>query len=101
MTCSHEGGHVEAAADGTPTAKDRAFASSGTAVAVEGGQSSQSGCLAAIEFSQFGHLRQEQRSGAWPDSRDGGELACIGGECFRLLDPLLATHSDLGDLLFD
>gem|GEM_PF-5127173 len=66
--------------------KDGALAAKIATVAIERRQASQRRGLTAIEFSQFGHLGQEQRRRAWADPGYGGELLCFGRELFRLLD---------------
>lgn len=95
---SDEGGHVKAAAHGTPAAEDGALALERAAVAIEGGQTSQSGSFAPIELTQFGHLGQEERGGARSNSDDGGELARFARELLVLLDRGRQERFDLSDL---
>ncbi len=89
-----EGSHVEDGADGFTAAADRAFALVLAAVTIEGGQTDEGGDLLAVEFSQFGHVRDEGGGGDAAQPWDGlNELS--------LLAPLLVGLDEGLDRRFD
>lgn len=81
-----ECGHVEAATQSGPSAKDGAFAAHRSTVVVKWRQPGERGSLATIELAKLGHLREQERCCAYTDSADRGEFLCFDAERLVLRD---------------
>ena len=81
-----ECGHVEAATQSGPAAKDGAFAAHRSTVVIKWRQAGERGGLATIELAKLGHLRKQERCRACTDSADSGELLCFDAERLVLRD---------------
>ncbi len=101
MPTGDERGHVEAAADRAPPAKDAPFALHFAAVAIKGSDSRERGRLPAVEAPQLRHLGEEQGCAACADAAKGGQLLRFARQFLRLCDHLADQLVDRFELLLN
>ena len=96
-----ERSHVEPAAQGASSTEDGALAADRTTVVIKRCQASQSGRFAAIELTELGHLREQERSRARAHSANGSEFLRFNAKDLVLRDEMGDPRIECVDLLFD
>lgn len=86
VTTGDECGHVESFASQGSSAADKAFTLPAAALARVRSHSRQGGGLGPVEFSQFGHFRQETDQGFGSDADDLLERLSLGLQWRILLE---------------
>ena len=93
--------HIEPAAQSAPSTEDGAFAAEQTAVVVKRRQASQSGRFAAIELTELGHLREQERGRTRAHSSNGSEFLRFKAKGLVLRDEIGNARIECVDLPFD
>ena len=96
-----ERSHVEPAAQSAPPTEDSALAADRTTVVIKRCQASQSGRFAAIELTELGHLREQERGSARAHSANGGEFLRFSAKGLVLRNQSRDARIDGLDLFFN
>jgi hypothetical protein len=101
VASGRERGHVKAAAQSASSTKDGALAADRAAVVIKRRQASERGGLPAIELTELGHLREQERSCARAHSANRGKFLCFSAKGLVLRDQTLDACIEQSNLLFD
>lgn len=93
--------HVKSRADGSPPAGDGSFTGMSATVAIERGDTGESGDLLSIEASEFRKFPEEREGGGVSDTRRAGEEIEFGAPVIVVADEFQELHFDLLDLLIE